>query len=242
MLAVVIASTAVEAAEIRLMSSIGIKRAMEALLPPFEQSTGQKVIAIYGLSVDVKAQIENGQVFDVLISTPARVDGEIKQGRAVGPRIELARAGCGLAVGLDAPKPDISTDETLKEFLLSVKTISSSDPARGGFSANYFAKLAAALGISDAVNSKTTFVESGESATLVAAGKSELGVGVMSELVPVKGVQVLPLKADDPKSFVSFSAAIGASPTDSTAVNAFLAFIQSPLAKKTFEAQGMTTR
>jgi len=66
-------------------------------------------------------------------------------------------------------------------------------------------------------------------------------VGLMSEIVPVKGIEAVPLKADDPTTFIAFSSAIGASATDVDAARAFLTFLQSSLAKETFETQGLTT-
>jgi len=101
----------------------------------------------------------------------------------------LARAGTGLAIKTGAPRPDISTDEKLKAFLLGVKSITHGDPAQGGFSTVYFVKTASTLGIAETLKAKTKFTPAGEGAVPVAKGESELGVGLMSEIIPVAGVQ-----------------------------------------------------
>ena len=171
---------------------------------------------------------------------PAQIDDLIKRGKAATvARADLSRAGPGLGIRADASKPDISTDEKLKAFLLGVKSISHGDPAAGGFSAVYFVKMSTAMGIAEALKSKTTYSKPGDGATLVAKGEVELGVGMMSEVVPVAGVQALPLKTDDPASFIVFTGAIAAGTKDADAARALLAFLQSPKAKDVIKSQGL---
>src|SRR5690348_10805287 len=52
-----------------------------------------------------------------------------------------------------SPKPDISTPEAFKQTLLNAKTIAYSNPANGGASGVYFAKLLERMGIADQMRS-----------------------------------------------------------------------------------------
>ena len=74
-----------------------------------------------------------------------------------------------------APKPDISTPDAFKQALINAKTIAYSDPAAGGASGVYFAKLLERMGIADQMKAKTRHPPpSGNSANLVVAGEADL--------------------------------------------------------------------
>ena len=229
------------AAEIKLISSVGVRGVMATLVPAFEKSSGVKVNVVFGSAAALKAKIDGGETFDVAVLSPAQIDDAIKQGKASGPRVDIAMAGCGLALPAGASTPDVSSDDKLKAFLLGAKSISYSDPALGGFSAVYFAKLIARLGIADELKARTTYVQPGEGASLVAKGTAEVGVGLLSEIVPVKGVRAVPLKPDDPATFNAFAGAQGAGAAGAEAGKALIAYLRSPAARDIFVAQGMTT-
>jgi molybdate transport system substrate-binding protein len=230
----------VNATEIKLLSSVGLKSVIELVLPDFERTSGHKVTALYGTAAGLKKRIDEGELFDVAVLVPAQIDDLIKQGKAASAtRADLARAGTGLGIRAGTPKPDISSDEKLKAFLLGVKSISHGDPALGGFGAVYFVKMSNTLGIAEALKAKTTYSKPGEGAVLVAKGEVELGVGMLSEVVPVAGVQALAYKVDDPASFIIFTGAIAAGTKDVDAAHALLTFMQSPTAKDVIKTQGM---
>lgn len=228
------------AAEIKLLSTVGLKSVMELVLPDFERTSGHKITAVYGTAASLKKRIDEGELFDVTVLTPAQIDDLIKQGKATSAtRADLARAGTGFGIRAGASTPDISNDEKLKTFLLSVKSISHGDPALGGFGAVYFVKMSNALGIADALKAKTTYSKPGEGAILASKGEVELGVGMLSEVVPVAGVQALPYKTDDPASFIAFTGVTAADQKDADGARALLTFLQSAKVKDVIKTQGM---
>jgi molybdate transport system substrate-binding protein len=228
------------AAEIKLVSSVALKSVLDALLPGFEQTSGHKVTPVFGTAASLKTRIDGGEAFDMVVLSPAQVDDLIKQGKATS-RADLAHAGTALAIKAGATRPDLASDEKLKTFLLSVKSITHGDPAQGGFSTVYFLKTATTLGIAETLKSKTKFTPAGQGAVPVAKGESELGVGLMSEIIPVAGVQALPLKPDDPAGSLFFAGALAVQAKDANAARALLTYLQTGTAKETFKAQGMTT-
>jgi len=228
------------AAEIKLVSSVGVKSVMDAVLPGFERTSGHKVTPIFGTAASLKTRIDGGEAFDVVVLSPAQVDDLIKQGKA-SSHTDLARAGTGVGIKTGATRPDISTDEKLKAFFLQVKSITHGDPAQAGFSTLYFLKTASTLGIAEVLKSKTKFTPASQGAVPVAKGESELGVGLMSEIIPVAGVQALPLKPDDPASSLFFAGALAVQAKDVNAARSLLAYLQTGAAKETLKAQGMTT-
>lgn len=234
---------AASAAEVRLLSTVGLKSVMELVLPDFERTSGHKITVAYGTAASLKKRIDEGELFDVTVLTPSMIDDLVKQGKAASAaRADLARAGTGFGIRTGAPTPDISTDEKLKAFLLSVKSISHGDPALGGFGAVYFVKVSTALGIADALKAKTTYSKPGEGAILASKGEVDLGVGMLSEVVPVAGVQALPYKTDDPASFIAFTGVTALGPKDVDASRALLDFLQSTKVKDVIKTQGMVAK
>src|SRR6266850_585562 len=113
-----------QAAEIKLISTIGVRSAVEELAPQFESKTGRKLAITFGVANVLKRQIEAGEPFDLAIMTAAVTDDLIKQGRLVAAtRTDVARGGIGIAVHAGAPRPDISSVDALKRALLEAKSI-----------------------------------------------------------------------------------------------------------------------
>ncbi len=86
----------------------------------------------------------------------------------------------------------------LKETLLKAKSIAYSDPASGGASGVYFAKLLEQMGIADQMKAKTKHPPAGgNAAALVATREAELAIQQKPEIMNVAGVDVVgPLPGD----------------------------------------------
>lgn len=230
-----------DAAEIRVISSVALKAALdEELLPQFARSAENKVTIKYGAAAALKQQIEGGEAFDVAILTPALVDDLIKQGKIeAGSRTNLARTGVGVAIRQGAAKPDISTADAFKRTLLSAKSIAYGDPALGGASSVYFAGLLQRLGIAEAMKGKTKLTPSGESAQPVAAGEAELGIGQISEIVPVRGAELLGPFPADLQVYTAFTAGAAAGAKDAAAAQSLIKFLATPAAAQILKARGL---
>lgn len=95
---------------------------------------------------------------DVLIVSRASIDNLIKDGKiAAGSSATLGTSVFAIGVRKGAPKPDISTPDALKKALLSARAVGYTDPAAGGASGVYFAKVLERLGIADEVKPKSKF-------------------------------------------------------------------------------------
>ena len=136
--------TAANAAEIKLLSAVGVRSAVDVILPDFERASGHKVTTIYGSAASLKTRIDNGEAFDLAILTPNQVDDLTNKGK-VRMGADLARAVMGFAVKAGAPRPDISSDEKLGAFLLAVKSIAHGDPELNPIALVYFNKMPAVM-------------------------------------------------------------------------------------------------
>jgi len=229
------------AAEIRVLSTVALKAALdEELLPQFERSAENKVIIKYDAAAALKKQIDGGEAFDVAILTPALIDDLIKQNKLeAGSRTNLARTGVGVAIRQGAAKPDISTADAFKRALLNAKSIAYGDPALGGASSVYFANLLQRLGIAEEMKAKTKLTASGESARPVAAGEAELGIGQISEIVPVRGAELLgPLPAEL-QVYTAFTSGVAAGAKDAAAAKSLIRFLTTPAAAQILKARGL---
>jgi molybdate transport system substrate-binding protein len=128
--------------DLNVYSSIGVRSAAEELFREFEQQNGNRLAVTWGTAPMLVARIEAGERADVFILSRAGIDTLFKQGKVLsGSDVALASSGVAIAVKAGTPKPDISTAEALKQTLLKAKSIAYSEPAAGGASGVYFAKL-----------------------------------------------------------------------------------------------------
>lgn len=236
--ALLVAPLAGYAGEIKVVSSVGLKAALEELKPQFERATPHKAVMLFGTAVPLKRQIEGGESFDVVILTPALVDDLVKQNKVrADTRAEVARAGIGVAGRAGAPKPDISTPEAFKRTLLSAKSVVHSKEGQSG---TIMVGLFDRLGIAAEMKPKTILeTRSGHTAVAVVEGKAELGFTLISEILPVAGAELIgPLPAQL-QSYVVFTAGISPGAKEVEAAKAFITFLKSPQAVPVLKAKGM---
>jgi len=218
-----------------------MKVALIQLIPAFEQATQHKVTADYGPPGVIKDRILAGESLDVLVFPAPGVDDLIKQDKIVtDDKVTFARSGMGVAVRAGAHRPDIGTPEALKSALLAAQTIVYTDPALRSPSGIHFAKVLERLGIAEQMKAKTKLHDGvGFNAELVARGEIELAVQQISEIVPVKGVELLgPLPADLQLTTV-YATGIGVSAKEPEAAREFVKFLTSPASAAIIKATGM---
>jgi molybdate transport system substrate-binding protein len=237
-LAAVCAMGGAHAAEIKVLCSNGLREVMLEVAPQFERASGHKLALTFGLAAAFKQRIEAGEAFDVVVLVPALLDDVVKQGKVAGEsRAVIARAGNGLAIRAGAPRPDIRTPDAFKAALLNAKSIAY---AKAGQSGVYFVGLLDRLGIADAVKAKSLAQATGvEVGAAVARGDAELGVLPVSEILPVKGVELLGPFPADLQGYVVMEAGLSAAARDQAAAAALVKFLKSPEHFPVIKQKGM---
>ena len=221
---------AANAAEVRVMISGGLTAAFKALAPEFERTTGNKVLIAYGPSMGttvnaIPVRLERGEPADVLIMVGYALGDLAKNGKVIpDSRVDIVKSGIGVAVKAGAPKPDISSADTLKRALLDAKSVAYSDSASGVYvSSEMFKKL----GIENEMKDKAKMIPATPVGEIVAHGDAEIGFQQISELKPVKGIDIVgPLPADLQKITV-FSAGIATASKEPEAGKALIKFLTS---------------
>src|SRR3954453_19735917 len=212
-----------DAAEVKVFTSVALTTALDELAPVFERKTGNKLTISYDLAAVQKKRILEGERADVIILTRVMMDDLAGQNKlAPGDIVNVANTPVALAVRAGAPKPDISTADAFKQTLLSAKSISYADPAKGGLSGVVASRAIDRLGIAEQMKSKTTLVLGAQAPELVGRGEAELGIAQASEIVPNPAVQLVGALPGELGSLTQFSAGIAA---DSAYANASKALI-----------------
>jgi len=230
------------AAEIKVMSSAGFKAAYLELAAEFERTTGHKIVNAWGPSMGdtpqaVPNRIARGEPVDVVIIAGEALDHLIKDGKVIASsRADLARSLIAGAVRAGAPKPDISSVEAFKRALADAKSIAYSDSASGVYIETVLYKR---LGVSEEVKAKSKMIPAEPVGEVVARGDAELGFQQMSELMAVKGIDLLgPIPAEIQKVTV-FSAGIAAGAKEPEAGAALIKFLSAPAAAALIKKSGM---
>jgi molybdate transport system substrate-binding protein len=211
---------------------------MEKLLPKAEKAAGQKVNIQFGASRNLKESIDQGQAFDLLIVTPQVIDELIKEGKvAAGTKMDLAASNIGVAIRAGRPKPDVSTTQAIKQTLLAAKSIGY---VKVGAGTPAFLDMFEKLGITEALRDKTVFqAGAGESMKNLAAGKIDIALALVSEVVHVPGVR---LAGPVPREFqrpVVMTAAIASATKNRAASERFIHALIGPSAAAPIRDAGM---
>jgi molybdate transport system substrate-binding protein len=236
----VLSATAAHAAEIRVLCSNGLRAVVEELRPAFEHSSGHTLAIQFNSTATLKQRIDGGEAFDVaLLSSEAVADLVMSGKLTAGSRVELARSGIGVGFRKGAAKPDVRTTAALKEAVLRATSITYT---RDGASRPQVDKMFENLGISAALQPKIKLLAAGQPAPSVAKGESEMVITLISEILPVAGVELAgPLPAEFQK-YTAFSAAAAAAGANAQAVKALIAFVHGPAAAPVYAAKGMEMR
>jgi molybdate transport system substrate-binding protein len=236
----VVSHCSANAAEIKLLCAGALEKTMHELLPQFEQSSGNKVIASYGAAGALATRLRKGEAADVVIVTKAQIVALIKEGKvAEHTDVGIAKVGVGVFVPKGAGKPDISTPDTFKKSLLSAKAVAFNNPESGGPVGIYLTELIKRLGIADQMKSKVILTSSGIKGVAEALSKGEADIG-FSQMIDIDpGVEVVGPLPEPIQKYTLFWAGIIAATTQRDASNALVTFIASAKARAALKAHGL---
>src|SRR5579872_3978860 len=239
---VLLTAAAGRAAEIKVVTSGAFTAAYLKLVPDYERATHNKLLTEFGPSMGtthnaIPLRLERGEAIDVVIMAAPALADLIKQGKVrAGSRVDLVESRIGMAVKAGAPKPDISTVEALKRTLLAAKSIAYSDSASGVYlSTELFPKL----GIADQIRGKSRKIEADPVGEAVARGEVEIGFQQMSELHPVKGIDIVGTLPPGAQRVTVFAAGIPATSKHPEEAKALIQWLASPAAYAAIKKSGL---
>ena len=228
---------AARASEIRILTTGAYRAILTDLAPTIERETGNRLVIQNDTAGAVVEKIRTGANPDLVIVTPA---GAKSLETLLSPPQPLAKVGIGVAVRNGAPRPAIDTEAAIRAAVLAARAPAWIDPAAGGSSGIYLAKLWQTWGIAAELAPKAILVNGGLVADAILDGRADLAFQQLSELTG-HGVTVLgPL----PPSIQNYTIYVGAIPlaaTNRTAAAEILARLTGPEAQTALAAHGMQT-
>jgi molybdate transport system substrate-binding protein len=229
----------VAAADLKVLTAGAYKGVLVEIVPEFEKRTGNRVTVDNDTAGGLAKRVAAGEHFDVVIMPPPGMAPFLGKQLVQSSAKPLARAGIGVAVKQGAPKPDISSVDAWKQSLLAARSVGYVDPASGGSSGIYLAKLFEKLGIAEQLKPKSVLVKGGLVAEKVASGEAEIGMQQMSELLVVPGVVVVGPIPLDVQHYTIYGGAIATASDNRAAAEELMRTLSDPRTLPLLQKKGL---
>jgi molybdate transport system substrate-binding protein len=225
------------ATALTLISSMATREVLGELAAIYQRATKEQINAEAAGGLDVAKRVRAGETVDIVVLASDVIDKLIAEGKLLaGSRIDLVQSGVAVAVRAGAPKPDIGSEEGVRNAVRNAKTLSYST----GPSGVYLEKMFARWGILEDIRSRIVVPPPGiPVASLVASGAAELGFQQTSELLNRPGIEVIgPLPAAI-QTVTIFSGGISAVCARPEAARALLRYMASAAASAVKQRYGL---
>lgn len=222
---------------IRGISSMATRQVLAELTDGYQKLSGQLAAIESVGGVDAARRVQAGEVFDVVILASDAIDKLIASGHVrADSKVDLVRSGVAIAVGAAAPRPDISSEDAVRDAVLKARNLSYSTGPSGVALAKLFERWGIAEQIKDRIVTPPPGIPVG---SLVARGEVALGFQQLSEMLNMDGITVLGALPPAIQIVTTFSAGVCATSQQADAVRAMLAYMASPAATAAKLRQGM---
>lgn len=182
------------AKELRVLTGAGMAAPVGVIASDFGSKNGVTVSVVSDTAGGVQKRMEAGEKFDLVIGTTTVLNTLTAENLVVPNHHELARMVAGVAVRRGQPRPALSDAGGFRDLLNVAGTIAYVDPAKGGITGVFFLDQADRLGVGAHVRSHAVLKDNGGAvAEAVASGEAQLGVTLVSEMLPNQGVSVYAL-------------------------------------------------
>lgn len=187
--------------------------------------------------VDALKRVQADEAFDLVFLAADAIDKLLAGGKAVpGSKVDLVNSSVAIAVRAGAAIPDVSSEESLRRAVLEASSIGYST----GPSGTALLKLFERWGIVEILQGRLVQAPAGVPVgELLARGDVALAFQQRSELIHVRGIEVLgdmpaPVQID-----TIFSGAVCTTSTQPAQARRVLEFMASPEAAEAKRRQGM---
>ncbi len=225
------------ASRITGISSMATRALLAELARAYEARSGWAVAIESVGGVDAAKRVQDGEAFDVVVLASDALAKLVDAGRVMaGSVVDLVHSGVAVAVKAGAPRPDLSSEASVKAAVLAAKSIGYSTGPSGTALLELFERWGIAAQLQGRLVQARAGVPVG---ALVAGGEVELGFQQRSELIHLQGITLVGDLPEAIRIDTIFSAGICTAATQSAAARALLAFMASPETAAAKRAQGM---
>jgi molybdate transport system substrate-binding protein len=225
------------AAEIKVVAPNAIKEPVLEIASRFADATGHKVEFAWGGSEAIAKRIAEGEEFDIVVTTSQAIDRMSAAAKvAAESKTDFSRSAVAAAVRAEAPRPNISTVDGVRQALLDADSIAISSGASG----RYFEQLFERLGVAEQIKHKIKQPPSGaQIGDLVARGDAALGFQQVSELLHAKGIVYLGPLPPEIQNYTVWSAGLHKSSRHPDLARALILALAAREAKEALRKHGL---
>ena len=222
---------------LHLISSMATRQLLADLVARYErQSTHRVRIEAVG-GVDAARRVQSGEAFDAVVLAAGAIDQLMASGQVLaGSRVDLVSSGVSVAVRTGAARPDIGSEQAVREAVLAARSVGYSTGPSGVQLVKLFERWGVAEQIRDRLVQAPPGVPVGQ---LVAQGQVELGFQQQSELMSLAGIDVIGPLPPAIQITTTFSAGVASTSTQPDVVRELLAFMAAPAVDQVKRDNGM---
>ena len=225
---------------LKVLTGGAFKPVLMDMLPEFEKQTGHKVTVENDTAGALTRRITAGEAFDIVILPLANLDQLSAEGKVIDDSMTpFGKVGVGVAVALSAPQPNIGSTEGLRRTLLDARSVAYIDPAVGGTSGIYVARLFQQLGIDSQMRAKSVLVRDGLAGQAVARGQAEIALQQASELRLVPSVKFAGLLPEAVQNWTVYTGALSPGARTKDAALALMSALSDPGLEPMLKRRGL---
>jgi molybdate transport system substrate-binding protein len=226
---------AAQAATITVFTTGLVGTGIRTLGASWGAQTGNTVNFVSGPAIGVAKSVGTGTPGDMVVMTDTEFP--LFEARvAKASRVEIGRIPYGVGVAAGAPHPDVSTEAALQATLKNAKMVSYNNPAIGRAGTAMQALLAR-----PGYEGVKVLLVNGGSAGAIPKSQADMTLGVVTEELSTKGVEVAGNLPASLGLHQDFSAATLNDGAQAQAAASFLAYIARPEAAADWRAGGVVT-
>jgi molybdate transport system substrate-binding protein len=218
------------------ISSMATRLILGELAGRYETKTGVKAQIRSMGGVDAAEKVRAGESVDIVILASGPMKKLEAEGHLVAGSIKgFTRSGMAIAVRSGATKPDISNEEAVKRAVLAANKVCYST----GPSGDHLLQLCAKWGVATDDGRLVKAPPGIPVGSFVAQGDADLGFQQLSELIHVKGIEVLGPLPPEIQNVTVFAAGIASVSKQPEATATLVAYLASPETEAVKREQGM---
>lgn len=219
------------------ISSMAMRPVLADLAVAYRAINGVDVAIQSVGGVEATRRVKAGEEFDVILLASEAIDHLIACGQiVVDSRVDVACSRVAVAVRSGTRRPDIRTEEALRDAVLAARSVGYST----GPSGTHLLRLFERWGLSETLKSRARQAAPGVPVgRLIADGECELGFQQLSELMGIGGVEVVGTLPPGAEFVTTFSAGLAMSTPRARAATTFMKFLASPAASESKRRYGM---
>ena len=213
------------------------RHALAELARDYESQFGRSIELVSIGGVDAVRRVRSGESFDFAVLAAAAIDALAASGHVdAAGRVDVAQSEVALAVMAGAPRPDVTSERSIRASVETARTIGCSTGPSGA----HVVRLLERWGLRDAAAPRIVQAPPGVPvATLVARGEADMGFQQLSELMDAPGIDVVGVLPPEIQDITIFAGAICVSARDREEARGFLRFLASPRAEKSKRRHGL---